>query len=132
MSLPVIDLHCDLLSYLQEAPLPDPTKREGIGSNFPALEEGNVNLQLMAIYTSTQKGSTELAREQNLLFKNLVVKYSSRLTLCNNPDELSSVFNSSKIGVLAAIENASGFCEENETLESGFKKLENIIEIYKP
>jgi microsomal dipeptidase-like Zn-dependent dipeptidase len=32
------------------------------------------------------------------------------------------------IGMVAAIENASGFCEEEEPLEDGFKKLEKIIE----
>lgn len=127
MNLPVIDLHCDLLSYLQEAPKPDPAKNEGIGSNFPALEAGNVKLQIMAIYASTQKGSTDLAHEQSLIFKNLVKEYNSRLFLCNDLKAIKLVTSSPKFGILAAIENASCFCEEDESLESGFKKFETIL-----
>jgi membrane dipeptidase len=127
MSPCVIDLHCDLLSYMQEAPRPDPLKKDSIGCSFPSLEEGNVKLQVMAIYTATQNGSTELARKQSLIFKDLLTKYNDRLKLCNNAGTLSDVCTSAKTGILAAIENASGFCEEDEPLENGFKKLEDII-----
>jgi len=127
MSLSVIDIHCDLLSYLQDAPDPNLLKKDDIGCSFPSLEEGKVKLQVMAIYTSTEKGSTELALKQSLLFKNLLTKYNDRLTACKEVPVLSTISTSPKVWILAAIENASGFCEEDELLEGGFKKLENII-----
>jgi membrane dipeptidase len=127
MSLPVIDLHCDLLSYLQEAPDPDPLNKISIGCSLPSLNEGNVKFQIMAIYTATEKGSAELARGQSLIFKDLLATYNERLVLVKDPDALGNICTSEKTGILAAIENASGFCEEDECLENGFKKLEDII-----
>ena len=81
----------------------------------------------MAIYTSTQKGSTELAVAQSLIYKNMLAKYSDKIYSCNEPSVLNSITENSKIAVLAAIENASGFCEEEEHLKNGIKKLETII-----
>ncbi len=127
MKTPLIDIHCDLLSYLQDAPHPDPLNRNSIGCSLPALEEGNVKLQVMAIYTATEKGSTELGLEQSLIFKNILHKYNDHVILCSEPDAINAVASSSKTGVVAAIENAAGFCEEDEPLKEGFKKLENMI-----
>ena len=65
MNHPVIDLHCDLLAHMLNMPTPDPFLQEGIGCSFPALAEGNVKLQVMAIFTATEKGSTALAIRQS-------------------------------------------------------------------
>ena len=54
MKHPVIDLHCDLLAHMLNMSKPDPFKREGIGCSFPDLAEGNVKLQVMAIFTATE------------------------------------------------------------------------------
>jgi microsomal dipeptidase-like Zn-dependent dipeptidase len=126
MNYPVIDLHCDLLCYLQDAPNADPFNKEAIGCSLPSLKQGNVKLQVMAIYTATEKGSTELALQQSLYYKNLLTQYNNPLSLSKNTD-LSSALASPKLNMLAAVENASGFCEEDEPLENGFKKLEQII-----
>lgn len=128
MNTPIIDLHCDLLSYLLDAPHPDPLSTTGVGCNLTSLKEGNLKLQIMAIYTSTEKGSSAKALQQSLFFKDLLLKYPERLELFNQADQLGSILNSPKINVLAAIENASGFCEEDEPLEDGFRKLETIIQ----
>jgi membrane dipeptidase len=127
MNSPIIDIHCDLLSYLQDAINPDPFKKDVIGCSFPSLKEGNVRLQVMAIYTSTGKGSTELAIKQSLNFKKMLTNHGDHIISGNEPDLFNTISSSPKLGILAAIENASGFCEENEPLENGFKKLENII-----
>ena len=34
---------------------------------------------------------------------------------------------SSRVGALAAIENASGFCEEQEPLEDGLRRFERLV-----
>lgn len=127
MKHPVIDLHCDLLAHMLNMPNPDPFKREGIGCSFPALAEGNVKLQVMAIFTATQKGSTELAIRQSEIFASFLAKYPNDCTLVHDVRTLSQIATSSKLGIVAAIENASGFCEEDEPLEIGLKRLEQII-----
>lgn len=108
-------------------PNPDPFKREGIGCSFPALEEGNVKLQVMAIFTATQKGSTKLAIRQSEIFASFLAKYPNDCTLVHDVSTLSQIATSSKLGMVAAIENASGFCEEGEPLEIGLKRLDQII-----
>jgi membrane dipeptidase len=127
MKHPVIDLHCDLLAHMLNMPNPDPFKREGIGCSFPALEEGNVKLQVMAIFTATQKGSTKLAIRQSEIFASFLAKYPNDCTLVHDVSTLSQIATSSKLGMVAAIENASGFCEEGEPLEIGLKRLDQII-----
>jgi membrane dipeptidase len=127
MKHPVIDLHCDLLAHLEDMPTPDPFKRDGIGCSFPALAEGNVKLQVMAIFTATEKGSTLLAVKQSEIFASFLSKYSDHCYLVNDAKTLNQIETSSKLGMVAAIENASGFCEEDEPLEAGFKRLEQII-----
>ncbi len=125
MNNTIIDLHCDLLAHMLDNP--DPFDRSGIGCSFPALAEGNVKLQVMAIYTATEKGSTKLAVKQSEIFASFLEKYKVDCELVSDIESLSKISTSPKLGMIAAIENASGFCEEDEPLEDGFKRLEQII-----
>ena len=127
MKYPVIDLHCDLLAHMLNMPNPNPFKREGIGCSFPALAEGNVKLQVMAIFTATENGSTALALRQSEIFASLLAEYPNDCTLVHDINTLNQIAASSKLGIIAAIENASGFCEEDEPLKIGFERLERII-----
>ncbi|MFT7377935.1 MAG: membrane dipeptidase, partial [Sphingobacteriales bacterium] len=96
MKHPVIDLHCDLLAHLEDMPTPDPFKRDGIGCSFPALAEGNVKLQVMAIFTATGKGSTLLAVKQSEIFASFLSKYSDHCYLVNDAKTLNQIETSSK------------------------------------
>ena len=127
MKYPVIDLHCDLLAHMLNMPSPDPFKREGIGCSFPALAEGNVKLQVMAIFTATENGSSALALRQSEIFASFLTKYPNDCALVHDIETLNQINTSSKLGMIAAIENASGFCEEEEPLKIGFERLERII-----
>jgi membrane dipeptidase len=127
MKHPIIDLHCDLLAHMLNLPNPDPFSKEGIGCSFPDLAAGNVKLQVMAIFTATEKGSTELALRQSEIFASFLTQYPNDCTLVHDTSTLNQIATSSKLGMVAAIENASGFCEEDEPLETGFKRLEQII-----
>ncbi len=127
MHLPVVDLHCDLLCYLEEVPNAHPFAEEDIGCSVPALRSGNVGLQVLAIYTATENGSTKSAINQSLIFKDLLTKHADDFTKIEKYENIAMDFGS-KIGIVAAIENASGFCEEDEPLERGFEKLEQIIQ----
>lgn len=123
---PIIDFHCDLLSYLESIPNSSPFD-SAIGCSIPAMKEGNVALQIMAIYSATEKGSTKTAIKQSAIFKKLLDEYSEELTLVKELGDLGSIPTSSKIGILASIENASGLCEEDQNLDIAFKNLESII-----
>ncbi len=127
MNQPIIDLHCDLLAHMLHMPTPDPFKRAGIGCSFPDLDEGNVKLQVMAIFTATNTGSTALALKQSEIFASFLAKYPDHCTLVHDTSTLRQIAGSSKLGMVAAIENASGFCEEDEPLEIGLARLEQII-----
>jgi len=127
MNHPVIDLHCDLLAHMLNMSDPNPLKREGVGCSFPDLADGNVKLQVMAIFTATKKGSTVLAVRQSEIFASFLSKYSNDCTLVHDVHTLNQIATSSKLGMIAAIENASGFCEEDEPLEIGLERLNQII-----
>ncbi|MBC5992766.1 dipeptidase [Pontibacter cellulosilyticus] len=126
---PIIDLHCDLLVYLTDVPGSRIDNVLEIGCALPALTEGNVKLQVMAIYSATAPGSTGYAALQRDMFELLARDPTNNLHNITTPEQLQQVIQEpGSIGMVAAVENASGFCEENEPLEEGFKKLEKIIE----
>lgn len=127
--LPIADLHCDLLVYLSDVPGSAIDNVAEIGCALPALTQGNVRLQTMAIYCATAPGSTQYARLQAEIFRKLADDEHSCLRAVTDAASLQSALHGKgDIGMVAAIENASGFCEEDEPLEDGFKKLEKIIE----
>lgn len=131
MNYPVIDLHCDLLAHLLKMSDPNPFDQDGIGCSFPALKQGNVKLQVMAIFTATAGGSSALAIKQSEIFASLLDKYPNDCRLVHDSATLHQIAKSDKLGMVAAIENASGFCEEDEPLEVGFERLEQIIKTVK-
>ncbi|WP_454045809.1 dipeptidase [Chryseobacterium sp. Marseille-Q8038] len=118
-----VDLHCDLLCYLLE--LGSLIDDKELGCSLPYLKEGNVKLQVMAIYSATGENSTVYGKKQSEIFSNLLRNENFFLFEGEN---YKNTDNTDKVGVIASIENASGFCSEDETLESGFKNLEAIIE----
>lgn len=104
-----IDLHCDLTAYLIE---PGTSVNGDIRCSLEKLSAGNVKLQVMAFYSSTEKGSVEYVRRQ-------LEQYHSLLKLEGiyefSPEE--SKLNDN-LGIIAAIENASGLCEEDMPIEN--------------
>ncbi|MBA3683013.1 MAG: membrane dipeptidase [Bacteroidetes bacterium] len=126
MKFPIIDMHCDLLSYLEYVPGADPFFPK-IGCNLNALKAGNVKLQVMAIYTGTEKGSSETGLKESEIFKQLLKTHSDKVSLVKDIASLNTAIASDKTGMVVSIENASGFCEEDEPVENGFKKLDKII-----
>lgn len=128
--LPIIDLHCDLLVYLTDVPHSDMNKLEDIGCAVPALAEGNVKLQVMAIYSAVGTGSTHYAELQRDMFRRLADDPTNCLTAVTDASKLEEMMQQpGGVGMVAAIENAAGFCEEHEPLEDGFKRLEKMIEV---
>ncbi|MFM7217485.1 MAG: dipeptidase [Bacteroidota bacterium] len=116
-----IDLHCDLLSYFL---FPHEGKKEDLGCSIPYLLEGEVGLQVMAIYSATEKGSVAFARKQIAHFKKLLEHPS----LYRFEPTASNDLQKGRLGIITSIENASCFCEEDESLDSGFQQLEYLIQ----
>jgi len=124
----VADLHCDLLSYLQEAPNANPTVGGRIGCTIPDLISGNVKFQVMAIYTATKHDSVELALEQAHLFKKLVNEFSNYVSEFDAQSDVFDFTKTSKIKITTAIENASGLCNEDEPLQNIYTNFNKMIE----
>jgi membrane dipeptidase len=125
---PIFDLHCDLLSYLVAVPDADPVTSEDIGSNLDALREGNVKLQTMAIYVATGEGSVDSGIEQSVAFLELLDNYPDYVQHLDNVEDWDDVLESDKTTIVAAIENASAFCSEEDDIEDGFAMLETMLE----
>ena len=125
MKNPVIDLHCDLLTYLTR---PNTTiyKTEDVGCAIPYLKEGNVKLQIMAIFAPTEEKSHEFGLKQSEIFQQLNSDKNELYRF--EKHHLTTFETSENIGMLAAVENGSAFCDENMPLKEGFKNLDQIIE----
>jgi len=125
---PIVDLHCDLLCYLEDVDGATPDNTEQIGCAIPYLREGNVKLQFFAVSTATEKGSVAYAEKQRLHLKRLLKERKDVLCGLNSIEDLQSAIRSEKTGVVVSIENASGLLEDGESLDIAFTRLERIIE----
>ena len=134
--IPIIDLHCDLLSYLEvkaERTAYDTCAR----CSIPQLREGFVKLQTMAVFTKTEPGALQKGLNQIRIYQELPLRYLSDFTSVfpTSPDfgSMNAQAHSSPIVILLAIENASSLFEENEPLAEGIKRLNQVIDhIAKP
>lgn len=118
----IADLHCDLLLYLNgghERSAYDLDVRCAI----PQLKQGGVWLQTMAAYSETRPDSSKAGLSQALIFSKLAKTYPDTFRIIRSPDDL---IQDQKIGALLALENASAFCDEEESLEEGFNNLSRI------
>jgi len=110
MNRPIADLHCDLLCYLIGGEGSPRTAFDAqVRCSIPQLKAGNVQTQVMAIFTETGPDSTRSGWAQAEMFQQLPKQY---------PDAFPHL-----IKPLLAIENASSFCDETEPLECGLKRL---------
>lgn len=125
MSQPVIDLHCDLLSYLTR---PNATiyKSEEVGCAVPFLQAGNVKLQIMAIFAPVEENSHQFGLQQSEIFQSLNTEENELYRF--EKKHLATFETNENIGMLASVESGSAFCNENMTLKEGFENLERIIE----
>lgn len=105
MKEPIIDLHCDLLSYLAEDSARTPYDPESRASLLQ-LRQGGVVLQVLALFTETKKGSSHQGAKQIEIFSTLKGSIEPEFRL--------------------AIENASGLIEEDEPLSELFSRLEAL------
>ena len=113
-----LDLHCDLTAYLLQ---PNSSPNGDVRCSVDKLFAGNVKMQVMAFYSATEKGSVDEVKEQLKHYRNLlnlpgVYEFS--------PDKAEL---KDGLGIIAAVENASGLCEEDQPVEDAFKNLDRLI-----
>lgn len=123
--LPIIDLHCDLLSYLVNVPNADATNTQDIGCALPLLAQGKVKMQVMAIFTTTAPGSVQNASQQLNAFQELCTQHHEQVfPLIKKQIK----FTEGKTAIILAIENASGLLEADEPLDTLFGRLDDILD----
>ena len=125
MKNPVIDLHCDLLSYLTR-PNSSIYNIEDMGCAIPYLKEGNVKLQIMAIFAPVESNSHDYGLKQSEIFQNLNEADNELYRF--EKEHLATFETNENIGMLASVESGSAFCDEVISLKQGFENLEKIIE----
>ena len=121
MLVPIADLHCDLLCYLQNDPkrtIFDPAVRCSINQ----LKAGNVVLQVLPIFTETIPGSSKKGLAQAKIFRNLPKEHPDLFEIVN----LSNPISLKRIGILLACENASSLCSEEDVLQKGLRRIDLI------
>lgn len=108
----VIDLHCDLLSYLGEVNRSTPLDEESRCS-LPLLEKGGVTLQTLAVFSKKQKGSRKEAETQLTCYRKILQDYPEK-----------------KTKFLLAIESGCGLLEEEEPLDLLFPRFDAAKWLY--
>ena len=120
---PIIDMHCDLLVHMLKDGDIDPNERT-MGASFPCLEEGNVKLQVMAIYTGVEESSARDGVGQSEVYKKLLEDYPKQVFQAGAG---YAIGKDERIGMVAALESASGICNETAPLSEAFDNLETIL-----
>ncbi|WP_291789120.1 membrane dipeptidase [Cecembia sp.] len=128
MQVPIIDTHCDILSYLAKVPGAKPDSAEEIACALPLLRHGNVKMQVCAIYTDVKSGSMELATKQAFKYREMLMTHPQEVIQAD-ADFLDYLYLNSKIGMVAAIENAAGLAEEKVPIEDAFAQLDQLIKL---
>lgn len=122
MDVPIIDLHCDMTYYFVEKKDADTMNADDIGCAIPHLQKGNVMAQVMAFFTPGKPIEHGVAMQQAVIFNRFLNEHPNHFN--NGPIKAGN-----GITILAAIENASGFCHEDEKIDDGLRELDRIIEI---
>lgn len=123
--LPVIDLHCDLLMYLAKVPDANLYGLKDIGVTVPFLKLGRVRLQVMAIFAATNEESVLWGEQELAAYKSLLAEDEFYPVI--DVDAAKGIVSSEKIGVTAAIENASVLALEKDPLDKAFERLDYFI-----
>ncbi len=118
---PVVDLHCDLLSYLIEGPGRSPLDPASRAS-LPAMKQGNVAVQVLALFVPNNSHAPSICRNQVTKFLEIQKNHPEYI----EPYDPTKHLYSSKDGktqCIAAFENSSGFCSETDPIDVGLKEL---------
>lgn len=113
-----LDLHCDLTAYLLQL---NSSPTGDVRCSVDKLKAGDVKMQVMAFYSATEKGSVGEVQEQLNHYRSLL-NLPGIYEFSPEQSELEE-----GLGIIAAVENASGLCEEDQPIEDAFKNLDWLI-----
>jgi membrane dipeptidase len=125
MKYPIADMHCDLLSFMAKIPGADPFDRDQIACAFPWMKDGNVKMQVLAIYTDVNSGSMDLADRQAEIFVDLLRKEVGTVTRF---DSAYIQGQPEQIGIIASVENAAGFGNETASWPEIYSQFDSIVD----
>ena len=124
---PIFDLHCDLLAFLALDATASPQDVERIGCATPFLQQGQVRIQVMALFSLTEKGSVNLGKRQVEIYQKLSQGPDFQHLEKNTP--LSKILDPAEaVYMLPAIESASVFSEEEEELQVVLDRFDWLTE----
>lgn len=123
---PIIDLHCDLLSYLEAKEGSSHNDTEGIGCALPHLQAGGVKLQVCALYCATEPGSSEKGMRQGEIYQDLLERGVFKAWQMRDTT-WEKIMADDSIYVIPAIESASVFAEEDERPEKALYRFELLM-----
>jgi microsomal dipeptidase-like Zn-dependent dipeptidase len=122
--IPIVDLHCDLLSYLSHAPERspfDPMSR----CSLLQMKKGHVALQVLAIFSPESHQAVAKCKKEVDLFQNIMISYPSHIASLQI-NQLESSFQNKKIQILPAFENSAGFGPQTNPMTSILFELMQI------
>lgn len=122
--IPVVDLHCDLLAYLNEQPGRgpyDPAPR----CSIPQLRAGHVEFQVLAMFGTTGENSNQIGPGQSRIFQRMMDDHADAFVAVKSLADVRAL-PEGRTGVIAAVENASVFCGEEDTLSEGLERFEEM------
>ncbi|WP_439488612.1 dipeptidase [Algoriphagus sp.] len=127
MKIPILDMHCDLLSYLARIPNANAYSKEDIACAIPFLQEGNVRAQILAIYTDVKPESMDLAKRQAEIFSDLLSKSEQDVAYLDS-GFIESWEQQKRIGIKASVENAAGIGNEEASWQEIYSQFDFILE----
>ena len=121
-SLPIVDLHCDLLLYLARDAAATVHDTKDIGVTLPYLKKGNVRHQVMAIFALTRPDSVEWGQAELKAYQSLL--QMDDFYPVTSVAAAEGMATSEQIGMTVAIENASVLATEDEPLQNAFQRFD--------
>jgi membrane dipeptidase len=129
MDYPIVDLHCDLLSYLQINPARtpfDPASKTSHGQ----MKRGGIFLQTLAIFTLSKPKAFITGRQQLELLDQLLQRYPEYFTLFD-PKQFLEKKEGNPIQLIPAFENAYALCDESQPVQEGLDFFELVRKKFK-
>jgi len=129
----ICDLHCDLPVYLATVAGAAPERAADIGCAVPHLVAGNVKFQVMAIYSGEGPQAVPTAVAQAEWIRRLHAESTFPFQLVTSVAELEAQLQvdsaAAQIGMVTAIENASGLVAADEPLAIAWRRLARITDL---
>ncbi|MES2198673.1 MAG: membrane dipeptidase [Chlamydiota bacterium] len=126
--IPIVDLHCDLLSFLAEKPS-HTTEDPGSNASYPQMKQGNVTLQTLAIFTDSSPSSFLNGKKQLEALKRILTEESDRYQLFDPSTDFTKSHKA--ISIIPAFENASGFSSDETSLDQALSYLDSVLNTFK-